>query len=480
MRWRPLGLRLRLTLVYALFCIAILAVLGVIFRQTLISQLKKNSADLLEEDWATMRAYLRFEKQKPEWYFDRKDEEETATVLRFRQGYLHIAGRTGNTLEISDKYRDLGPESEADITAAVAAAKPAIREHTDEYGYNYMIRSGVMLDDDKRPYYIAVGRSLDADAAVVDEFTNRYLYLAPGLLLGFGILSWIAAGRALRPLNDVVHAAQSITGHKLDLRLPRRGAGDELDHLIDSFNNMVDRLEASFNQIRRFTVDVSHELRTPLTSIRGQLEVALMTATSKEQYRDAMVAAVSDVDRLAQVVRALLHLSQAESGQVVVARDPLDLSAVTAAIADQFQYPAEAENLALESHMVPGMIVLGDKVQLERMISNLLSNAIKYTPAGGRITVSVRPQGSEVELAVADTGRGIPAEHLPHIFDRFYRVPDGSRDPDKGLGIGLSFVAWIVKAHGARIRVDSEPGKGSVFTVTFGPADPDSGDRISV
>jgi signal transduction histidine kinase len=192
-----------------------------------------------------------------------------------------------------------------------------------------------------------------------------------------------------------------------------------------------------------------------------------------------MVSAMDEVDRLTHVVRALLHLSQAESGQVVVARDPLDLSHLARDIVEQFEIPAETEGLALESRLEPGAIIAGDRIQIERLLSNLLSNAIKYTPAGGRISVATRVAEAEVDLVVSDTGRGIPAEHQPHIFDRFYRVPDGHVDPEKGLGLGLSFVAWIAKAHDARIHVDSEPGRGTTFTVTFGAAQ-ESGDRIVV
>ena len=466
---RALGLRLRLTLINALFSSAIVAVLGLVFHETLRYTLRQNTEAFLDEEWAVVKSYLRVEKGRPVWFYDRDDPEETATVLRLRQGLLLRAARQGRVLEVSDAYSQIGAEKPSEIREILASGKPSVRQRHDADDFTYLIRSGIHIDDDRRQFFLSIGRPLESDELVLSQFTRRYLSLAPVLLLALGAASWWAAGRALNPLRTFAAAAQSITGDSLNVRVERRGANDELDGVIDAFNNMVDRLENSFNQIRRFSTDVSHELRTPLTAIRGQLEVALMTSDSKERYRDAMVSAVEDVDRLAQVVRALLHLSQAESGQVAVAHDPLDLARLAGGIAEQFQFPAEAEGLALETRLSPATIA-GDKIHIERLLSNLLSNSIKYTPAGGHITLSVVPNDGEVHLIVEDTGRGIPAEHLPHIFDRFYRVPDGHRDPERGLGIGLSFVAWIAKAHSARISVDSEPGKGTRFTVSFAAA----------
>jgi signal transduction histidine kinase len=230
---------------------------------------------------------------------------------------------------------------------------------------------------------------------------------------------------------------------------------------------MIERLEASFQQIRQFSTDVSHELRTPITGIRGQLEVALFTAQTTDQYREAMFNSLQDIDRLSQIVRALLLLSQAESGQLLLQRSRLNLCEVVEDLVDQFQIPAEAAGVRLTAQLPPQCDADVDRVQIERMITNLLSNALKFTPEGGEVTVILEVRADSVELIVQDTGRGIPTEHLPHIFDRFYRVPGKGTapSPEQGLGLGLSFVAWIVKAHHGKIEVDSTPGKGTRFTI---------------
>jgi heavy metal sensor kinase len=253
----------------------------------------------------------------------------------------------------------------------------------------------------------------------------------------------------------------------LSLRIAARGAGDELDELIGALNHMMARLENSFEQMRRFSSDVSHELRTPITAIRGQLEVALFTARSQEQYREAIVNAMEDVERLSHIVRALLLLSRAESGHLALHKKPLDLAALVRDIVEQFQIPAEGAQLDLTVELPGECAALVDRVQIERLVSNLLSNAVKYTPAGGQVRVRLARHGDQVELTVEDTGCGIAREHLPHIFDRFYRAPSPQDGPEHGIGLGLSFVAWIAKAHGGTVDVVSEPGQGSRFTVRF-------------
>ncbi|HWE00459.1 MAG TPA: ATP-binding protein, partial [Bryobacteraceae bacterium] len=270
-----------------------------------------------------------------------------------------------------------------------------------------------------------------------------------------------------------------ISGSNLSLRIPSRGTRDELDYLIGTFNQMIERLEGTFHQIRQFSADVSHELRTPITVIRGQLEVALFTAQTADQYRDAIVNSLADIERLSQIVRALLLLSQSESGQVVLQKQRLDLVEAAREITEQFEIPAEGAGVRLEFRAaIPRCEGDFDRVQIDRMLSNLLSNAIKFTPEGGLVRVTVARAPEEAEICVEDTGRGISAEHLPHIFDRFYRVrgKDEEASPEKGLGLGLSFVAWIVRAHGGTVDVQSETGKGTKFRVRLplsnAPAEP--------
>jgi signal transduction histidine kinase len=229
---------------------------------------------------------------------------------------------------------------------------------------------------------------------------------------------------------------------------------------------MIERLDQSLTQARQFSTDVSHELRTPLTAIRGQLEVALLAAQTTEQYQEAILNALEDVERLSQTIRALLLLSQSESGQLTLQLQTVDLAAICADLVEQFQIPAESQGLHLTADLPAHCLLQADRIQIERLVSNLLSNAVKYTPQGGSVRVQLECGAESVELRVSDTGVGIGADHLPHIFDRFYRVPSVDHVPsERGLGLGLSFVAWIVKAHKGNIGVDSRPGEGTIFRI---------------
>jgi heavy metal sensor kinase len=462
-RRQSLGLRGRLALYFVVAAAFVLGVLGLLFRSTLDSALHANTTLILDQEWATVRGYLHLKAGKPEWVYDRNDSEDSFIVRRLRRIFL-LARADGEILEASEIYSRVGVESKTEIQGLVRNGATVWRTRQDQEGTAYLLRTAV-LQDGGRSYLLTIGRSLADNQRILDQFTWRFAIIGPALLAFLGLLGWFFAGRALTPLNDVAHAAQSITGDNLRLHIPVRGADDELDHLISSFNAMADRLEESFTQIRQFSVDASHELRTPLTALRGELEVALFTAQSPDEYREAIIAAVDDVDRLSKVVRALLHLGQAESGQLSLAREDVDLSSLASNVAENFENPADVQNLKLSTKIEPGVHVEGDRIQLERLLTNLLSNALKYTPAPGSVLVEVRKAGGRARISVSDTGRGIPQEHVPHIFERFYRVPEGSRDAERGLGLGLSFVAWIVKAHGGVVDVHSELGRGTTFDV---------------
>lgn len=460
------GLRFRLMLSYVLFFSLLLIVIGLVFHKTLEIQTQADVHDALEEEWGAVKGYLRIDQQRPVWVADETDPEEAFIVSRLKHIYL-ITDANGVVLDDDDSYESIGVDSPSEIQRILHLSAPETHVRWDKSGTPYLIKAGKIPDDHGRPYFFAIGRSLAPARKTVSDFTRNYFWMLPAMIALSGLLGWVLAGRAIRPLNSVAQAAHTITGSNLSLQIPLRGAGDELDRLIESFNRMTERLNQSFEQIRRFSTDVSHELRTPLTAIRGQLEVALFTAETPDQYREAMLNALEDVEKLSSIVRALLLLSQAESGQLALQKSPLDLANLARDVVDQFQIPAEEKSVTLSADLDARAIVSADHTQIERLLSNLLSNAIKYTPEGGAVRVRVSPADAPgwAQIVVEDSGVGIAAENLPHIFDRFYRVRNKQSDLVPGLGLGLSFVAWIVEVHGGRIDVGSAEGEGTRFTV---------------
>ena len=481
------GLRFRLTAGYALLFALLLIGIAALFRERLAYTLNSEAHDLLEQEWVAMKGYLHVERLPvkghtaehvpcppfhPVWEYDKNDPDEDFAVERLRRVYV-LTDAKGCVMEASTIYQSIGIERPRDIEAAIKASQPIWKLGHSAHGIPYLIRAGVVFDDKHHgPFYVAVGRPMDESDKILKRYTWVYAGLIPFSLLCGCLLGWFLTGRVLMPVMEVAQAAQRITGSNLSLRIPARAAGDELDYLILTFNRMIERLESSFQQIRQFSTDVSHELRTPITAIRGQLEVALFTAKTIEQYRDATLNSLQDIERLSQIVRALLLLSQAESGQLALQKTRLDLASVVRDIVEQFQIPAEGARVELSADLPGECFAEVDRVQIERMLSNLLSNAMKFTLAGGRVYVALRSSEESIELEVADTGCGIPQEHIPHIFERFYRVPAQvtCANPEPGLGLGLSFVAWIVKAHGGTIRVESAPGQGTRFTISLPPA----------
>jgi heavy metal sensor kinase len=466
------SLRFRLTLNYVLFFTLLLIIVGLLFYPLLRSLMYEQVDETLDQEWAAAKGYLHYFAYGWDWFFDPYDPEEGLIVPRLKSVFM-LADSNGNPINtdhiaVADVYRSLGIESPSEIRGRLQRLLHSKQEYETRYdhdGIPHRIRTGVLTDKLQRPYYMAICRSVAEEERTLDGINRRYMEILP-LLIGLSsVWGWFMAGRALRPVTSVAQAAQEISGSNLNIRIPSRRAGDELDHLIATFNGMMDRLGASFEKVRQFSTDVSHELRTPLTVIRGQLEVALLSAKTEEQYREAMMSALEDVERLSRIVRALLLLSQSETGQLVLQKTELDLAAMTRDLVEEFQISAEEKRVQLTADLPESCPIAGDRIQLERLISNLLSNALKYTPEGGSVHVQLGSEAPSVHLIVEDTGVGIPAEHLQHIFDRFYKVP--SADPEKGLGLGLSFVAWIVKAHGGAIDVQSRVNEGARFTVTL-------------
>jgi len=487
------GLRFRLTAGYALFFAVLLISVASWFRESLKKSLDAQVHETLNQEWAALKGgYLRIDKSAEldnkygsAWYYDDTDPDESAIVLDIKKIYM-IADENGNLIqdaktkeqEYSTTYDDIGIDPpkliQQRVREAMAAMKPGTPgkafwdERRGSKGETYLIRAGIVFAEGRHlPFYVAIGYPLSGNVKILRGLTWRYISVIPGALIVSLFLGWIMTGRALTPVKDVAQAAQRISGSNLSLRIPARQSGDELDYLVRTFNRMIERLEASFQQMKQFSADVSHELRTPITAIRGQLEVALFTAKTTEQYREAMFNALQDIDRLSQIVRALLLLAQAESGQLVLQKSRMNLCEVVEDLVEQFQIPAEEAGVRLTAEVPARCLAEVDRVQIERLINNLLSNALKFTPKGGRVRVALSPSPEYAEIVVEDTGRGIAPEHLPHIFDRFYRVPGSGTapSPDQGLGLGLSFVAWIVKAHNGTIEVDSAPGQGTRFTI---------------
>jgi signal transduction histidine kinase len=316
------------------------------------------------------------------------------------------------------------------------------------------------------------------EAAKAYSATGHSLFFfAPFIIVGVFIALIVAisgsywlAGRALAPVNAVVSSARQITESDLSRRLPVSNPNDEIGRLVGTFNEILARLEIAFNQReetlaaqRRFVADASHELRTPLSSILGYARMLHQWGLEHPDVaRESFTAIEQEALRMNELVEGLLRLAHGDEGAPLDLQ-PQDLGQVVSdAVAAARPAANDKVNLIYEPPAKP-VLVTFDSDRLHQATGILLDNAIKYTPAGGVVTVSVQSNGRDAELAVSDTGIGIPPRHLPHIFERFYRV-DEARSAG-GMGLGLSIVQQIAEAHGGHVSVTSTPGIGSTFTL---------------
>ena len=294
------------------------------------------------------------------------------------------------------------------------------------------------------------------------------LGLAGPLALVFALVGgYFLAGRALAPVDRMTVEAGAITAAHLDRRLQVGKHGDELDRLALTLNGMIARLERSFEETRRFTADAAHELRTPLAVIHNAAEVALSSPREADQYRRFLEDILEEEERLKRLAEQLLFLCREDAGLSPEVRQPIRLDSIIRQAAEPMGELAGANGLTLIVDSLSPCLVSGDPDALRRLLFNLLDNAIKYTTEGGSVHVGSDCSGGFATLTVSDTGIGIPPEHIPHIFDRFYRVDQGRSRDIGGIGLGLAICRAIVESHGGTIKLESDEGKGTKVLVTL-------------
>jgi heavy metal sensor kinase len=290
--------------------------------------------------------------------------------------------------------------------------------------------------------------------------------LPVGVLLA-GLGGYALARKALAPIDAMTRETQKISAEDLGARLSVKNQ-DELGRLGTVLNAMLGRLQGAFEQLRRFTADASHELRTPLTAIRSVGEVALQEPKAPAEYRDVIGSMLEEVDRLTRLVESLLVLSRTDASQVQLHRVDTSLLSVAEEAASTLEVLAEEKRQKIAVEGNRHLVVFADRLILRQAIINLLDNAIKYSPAESSILLRVHMgEGSTAILEVVDQGPGIPAEHQPYVFDRFYRVDKARTREWGGAGLGLSITRWAVEAHGGVITLSSAEGLGSTFRMTL-------------
>jgi heavy metal sensor kinase len=410
-----------------------------------------------------LHGYVRIEDGVPSIVFDEKDADQAAFVHAATRYYQIYDDKDGRLLVQSPGLEPLGLHlAPGEVRTFLDDPKPY--DIQTAYG-RFRISNSVIASAPSRRYLLQVGASLDPMDAVLKRYLDLLMLRAvPSLILTLFAVWWMAR-RALAPLTTLAIEARRVKIGTLDRRLPTRGTNDQLDEVAIAFNETLAHLEGAVGEMRQFSSALAHELRTPLAALRGEMELALLRSASDLEWRTSAASQIEEIDKLTRMVNQLLTLARAESGEIPLAHDPVDLGTLAATVSEQLEPVAQARDLDLHCVVHQPVMVTGDRGWLERLLLNLLDNAIKYTPSRGHIRVGVSRENHHARVDVSDTGSGIPADAVPHIFERFYRVDPARSSTVEGAGLGLSLAKWIVDHHQGRIDVWSEPGTGSTFTI---------------
>jgi heavy metal sensor kinase len=472
---KRLAIRTRLTVFYTGVCAVVLTFFAALSYQLATRELKRQSDVRLDQVAAGLRGYLRFDNGKPYFHYNPLDREEKFFVSDSSEYFSLYAADDGRIVQQSEASQlanlAISPEKARKVLARLAADQRMQYTRDSEFEYvessNARMRfhNAAINDSDGRGYLLRVGTPLAPLDAALREIREIFIVMLPVGLLVAGLGGWWMARSALKPVDNLRAAAESINISQLQRRLPLRGTHDELDRLASTFNDVFARLERAVDQMKQFTAGIAHELRTPLSVLQGEAELTLMSAASIEEYRNLLTGQLTQFGKLNRMFNQLLLLARAEAGELQLAARTVNLSALVRFLVEQMAPIAEDKNVSLRVRDDTIVEATGDSEWLERIVLNLLDNAIKFTPSGGNVTVTVSPRGTQAALEVRDTGMGIPAEAIPHVFERFFRV-DSSRSPEvPGVGLGLTLVKWATEAQGGSIHVESVPEGGSCFTV---------------
>ena len=313
---------------------------------------------------------------------------------------------------------------------------------------------------------VQLGRSMDNYTRIIEAFRKIFVTTMAVLFVLAAIVGWFMAKRALAGVETVTQTARRISDRSLAERVPVKTQVNEIDQLAITFNQMLDRIQKLVTEIKEMSDNIAHDLKSPITRIRGIAEVSLTTESTLQEYENMAGNTIEECDRLLDMINTMLIISKTEAGLGQFENKELDIARVMQDACELFLPMADNAGLTLVCDAPAQLLIYGDIRMIQRMISNLLDNAIKYTPEGGNLDVAAHlGRQQSIQISISDTGIGISAEDMPHIFERFYRCdPSRSRT---GTGLGLSFARAIARAHGGDITVTSEPDKGSNFIVVL-------------
>jgi two-component system heavy metal sensor histidine kinase CusS len=460
-RRRPLSIALRMTAWYALSAFALIFVATGLLYWVLVTSMYhedlRDLADNLNNARLLLSAsptgqYVRTPQPRPSWAPTHQPEI-----------YLRVLDSAGRVLTETPGLSKQLPPPGAAALAAIRAPRGASREELSQSDGPFLtlIVPIAGSQPDAPPQYMEVAMDRAHDQYLLAHYRERlYLVLGVSLVL-CSVAGYLIARSGMRPIEAIGRTAARIRATTLHERIASAGLPAELRGLAETFNGMLDRLEQSFRHVSQFSDDVAHELRTPINNLRGEIEVALSKARSEDDYRDSLGSCLEECARISRVITTLLFLARSDTAADALRRESLDVGEELANV-ESFYEPAAAEaGVALKITGAEGIRAALDRTLFQQAIGNLVSNAIAHTPQGGAVELAASAGGGRLTVTVSDTGCGIAPEHLPRVFERFYRVDRARSGSEQNVGLGLAVVKSVVGRHGGEVAIESAVGRGT-------------------
>ena len=396
----------------------------------------------------------------------REEIELESAARRYQQFYIRLADEHGapvmitpgmaDQLDLAELMRRTGGRPEHSMVMA--------GRHGQEFRVASALAAVGTAAARSDTFQIAI------DISQEEQLLKRYRFWFWTILLAtsviFPLVGYRIARHGIRPVEEIAATARRITSTNLRERIRAEGYPSELASLAGTFNEMLDRLEESFERISRFSADIAHDLRTPVNNIRGEAEVALARARTVEEYRDVLESSLEEAVRLSDLIGDLLFLARAESPLAHLRRETTDVIELLGAVREYYDATAADGGISLVAAAGGGPVTAElDRSLITRAVSNLVANALAHTPPAGKVTLAAAAEDAAIRIEVSDTGAGIPAEALPRVFDRFFRVDPSRSKSSGGTGLGLAIVQSIMTLHGGAAEIASEPGRGTTVTL---------------
>jgi two-component system heavy metal sensor histidine kinase CusS len=459
-------LAFRLAAGYALAGLAFIVLATASLYLVLVRQLDKSTSMFIADKLNVVRTLIR--DRPGDWDALREEIELETSARRYQRFYIRLL-ETGQTVLLATP----GMDEQLDVTQLTNEVRRnagSAFEMAGKHGNAFRVATAIApvgaaaASND----IVQIAVDVSQEKALLAGYRRWFCAILIAACAFLPLVGYLIARQGIRPVEEMAATARRISSSNLKERIRPEGYPFELAALAAVFNNMLDGLEESFERISRFSADIAHDLRTPVNNIRGEAEVALARARTVNEYRDVLASCLEEAVRLSNLIGDLLFLARAESPLALLHREKIDVAQLLTRVHEYYEASAIDAGISLITTCPSDPVIAAvDQSLIQRALSNLVSNAVAHTPSGGSIRMMAKTMLSNLDIEVSDTGTGIPADALPKVFDRFFRVDASRSQKFGGTGLGLSIVQTIASLHGGNVQITSKQGQGTRVTLTL-------------